>query len=174
MKHILEFINYYKYGVSLASVKHKIFARIQDPSLLEQNATFKKRFSGYNDEIFRELHNVLAVEEFETHLDKLITQINIKQVKMVHSSHDIYANSFDDDDFPEWPGSFAADLSVSISDFLVNLRKIGPTEELVLKCGTLCLGQQNRMSDQQREQYNLPKLMPKDSRPLAKATNLCF
>ena len=109
--------------------------------------TFKKRFSGYNDEIFRELHNVLAIEEFETHLDKLITQINVKQIRLVHSSRDIYANSFGNDEFTDYPGSFAADLTVSISGFNYEIKKVGPSEEQVIKCTTLCLGQQNRMSD---------------------------
>ena len=95
----------------------------------------------YTTEQYRELYEVLEIYEFETHLDKITTVINIQKVHMDHSSRDIYGSSFENDGFRDLPGSFAADFSLSMQNFHFSIGKVGPTEEMVFKCATLCLGQ---------------------------------
>ena len=45
------------------------------------------------------------------------------------------------------PNSFASDCIASMTEFLYINNKNGPTEEVILKCQTLFLSQDNRMSD---------------------------
>ena len=73
MKHILEFYNYYKFAVSKASVKHKIFNQIQDPTFLMDNIIENTKFS---KELVQELE-VIAIYEFETNLDHISTKFNV-------------------------------------------------------------------------------------------------
>ena len=78
MKHVLELVNYYKYGVALASIKHRIFRQIQDPVFLMENIIERKNWQDtsrpkYTTEQYLELYEVLEVYEFKTHLDKVST-----------------------------------------------------------------------------------------------------
>ena len=107
------------FGVSRASVKHKIFDQIQDPTFLIENIIERKNSKEmsrprYTTEQYRELYEVLEIYEFETHLDKITTVINIQKVHMDHSSRDIYGSCFENDVFRDLPGSFAAYFSLSL------------------------------------------------------------
>ena len=173
MKHVLELINYYKFGVALASIKHRIFTQIQDPKFLIENIIERKNHKDnsrpkYTREQFLELYEVLEIYEFETHLDKITTQINIQSVSVGHSSYGVYGET------THYPNSYGADLIANIEGFQYSISKIGPTEEVVLKCATLFLGQEARLSRSQRQQHLLPKTMPKDARPLLKASDLSW
>lgn len=115
---------------------------------------------------------MLEIYEFETHLDEVSTCLNIEEVHMDHSSYDIYRETLGVAE--NYPNRFAADVSISINDFHLIHSKVGPTEELVVKCSTLGIGQENRMSNMQRAQHNIPTLMRKDNQPLLKVRGLCF
>ena len=44
----------------------------------------------YTNEQYLELYEVLEIYEFETHLDKVSTEISISAFNMEHTSHKIY------------------------------------------------------------------------------------
>lgn len=150
LKHILELINYYKFGVGLASIKHRIFGQIQDPVFLMENIIESKNSRDssrpkYTTEQYLELYEVLEIYEFETHLDKVSTQISIGAVNMEHSSHEIYGEIAAPKTYPH---SYSADVTLDIEDLKFSIGKVGATEEMVLKCATFLLGPQNRMTSQ--------------------------
>ena len=99
----------------------------------------------YTTEQYLELYEVLEIYEFETHLDKVSTQISIQGVTMEHSSSQIYGETAQ-----AYPPSYAADLTINIDDFNYSISKVGPSEEVVLKFATFFMGQENRMSNSQR------------------------
>lgn len=169
MKHFLEFYNYYKFAISQVSVKHKIFDKLQDSKFLIDNI-IDSNHAMYK--VYKGLCEMLEFYEFHTHLDKVNTQIRVDKLLIDHSSHDIYRTTLGVNE--DFPNSFAADLSLSITNFQFFFSKVGPTEEMVVKCETLYMAQENRMSDSQREQHNIPKLMFKDEQPLLKVQDLCF
>ena len=91
MKHLFEIINYYKFSVAKAGIKNKIFAKIQDPIFLKENIIESNNSSSkLSPELYQGINTVLEIYEFETHLDKITTQIEIMEVNIEHSSEDIY------------------------------------------------------------------------------------
>lgn len=116
--------------------------------------------------------DVLDMYELEGHLDKVRTKISIKQIDMSHSSHEVYSDTVDLS--AKQPGSYASDFKLAIDNFSFKIRKEEKNEEMILRCTKFILGQANRMSPTQREQNSIPKLMPKDYRPLSKGSNFAW